>query len=380
MTIKGIKDIFQKFQNYFIPTNKTLRREFYTTIARENITRLFIISSFYFLFELKIMLTVMEARNSIINGIPFNMLTLNAIVIVISVLLLKRKKELNGKISHILVSTYCLFLVFWSARASLEQVFKTGSITMFILTLTATSAMFYRRVLVSLFTNVGMYLYFVLNLRYMTESAAKGHPIFPHDLHRTTLYIYDALLIMVICCVLAAIVFTLRLKVFLENKELKELALKDSMTNLMNHRTICESLKREIKQSQRYSLPLSILMIDIDHFKTINDTYGHQSGDVVIKKIAELLKNNFRETDFIGRYGGEEFLIILTNTDAEEALCLGERLRNSVEVTDFGISKAVTVSGGLMNYENETAEEMIHIADQALYKAKEKGRNRIIKS
>jgi len=379
------KNAFLKILNYFIPTDKSVRTKFYETISHENILRLLIISSFYFLFELKVMINITEVRTGVISGIPFNMISLNALVIITSMFLLKSKRKINGRLSHALISIYCFALLFWSVNVSLGQIIKSGSITMFILTLTATSAMFYRRILISLLTNASLYLYFVSHLHDMTKTGAMGQPMSANIIRRTNLYITDGFLIMAICCVLAAIIFRLRLKVFLEHKALKEQAIRDSMTNLMNHKTICDSLESEVKQSQRYSHPLSILMIDIDHFKAINDTYGHQFGDIVIKQISELLVSNCRETDFIGRYGGEEFLVILTNTGSEEAWTLGERLRKCIEETDFGISRAITVSCGLKSFDTgtenktEASDEMIRIADQALYKAKEQGRNCIVK-
>ncbi|WP_278277528.1 GGDEF domain-containing protein [Anaeromicrobium sediminis] len=110
----------------------------------------------------------------------------------------------------------------------------------------------------------------------------------------------------------------------------------------------------------------------------MNDTYGHQVDDQVIIKISKLLTDICRETDYVGRYGGEEFLVVLTDNNEDGAKNFSERFRREVENLDFGLPTQVTVSGGVKTYENESAEEMIKLADGALYEAKERGRNCII--
>ncbi|WP_432666496.1 GGDEF domain-containing protein [Wukongibacter baidiensis] len=382
----GHDNIFQKLKSLTIPIPKDLKDEFYSRIAKENLVRVMIISIIYLLFEIMIIFIDVDTIYSVHEDkLSIFIVIFHVVFILISYWLRFKKKHINGMITQGIIYLYCFVLVYWSIDTSLGHIDDNISITMFILTLMGTSAFFYRRTLVTLITNFGLFIYFALNIKSLLEhhimmqlrnlpSASMINSMFM-DIN---LYIADVFLITVICCVLAIIVYRLRLKVFLEKRALEELALKDSMTNLLNHKTICNSLKKEITRSKRTLEPVSILMTDIDHFKKINDTYGHQVGDQVIIKIAKLLTDICRETDYVGRYGGEEFLIVLTDTNSDGAKEFSERFRKEVEKTDFGIASGVTVSGGVKNYENESAEEMIKIADGALYQAKENGRNCVI--
>ncbi len=161
-------------------------------------------------------------------------------------------------------------------------------------------------------------------------------------------------------------------------KGLEEKSMTDSLTGFFNHNSIIEKLDSEIKRASRYKSHLSIIMFDIDFFKRINDTYGHQVGDKVLVIVSSTLKSMIRETDFPGRYGGEEFLIVLPETDLETALVIGERIRNTIGTLSFdekGLT--VTISGGLKEFIDGDAIELIKNADSLLYLAKKKGRNRI---
>ena len=138
---------------------------------------------------------------------------------------------------------------------------------------------------------------------------------------------------------------------------------------------------REFNRAKRYKSELSLAVIDIDLFKSFNDTYGHSCGDYVLKELAYLLVQNFRQTDLIFRYGGEEFVILLTETPLENAFIPLERLRKAVEENRFrykGQDLKVTISGGISsNNDIENLWDMFDLADKALYKAKECGRNQI---
>jgi diguanylate cyclase (GGDEF)-like protein len=159
---------------------------------------------------------------------------------------------------------------------------------------------------------------------------------------------------------------------------LAEMALKDGLTELYDHATFQLKLSQEIDRFSRYGLPLSLVMADIDHFKVYNDTQGHQSGDVLLREMAGLLRHNLRKTDIAARYGGEEFALILPSTGIREALEMAERIRVEVEERwrDCG---GITISMGVSSCprDGKTRLEMVEKADLALYQAKEKGRNRI---
>ncbi|MBI5056700.1 MAG: diguanylate cyclase [Nitrospirae bacterium] len=165
--------------------------------------------------------------------------------------------------------------------------------------------------------------------------------------------------------------------------KLEKLAIRDGLTGLFNHRHFHEVIKNEYKKSKRHLQPLSCIMLDLDHFKSINDSYGHPFGDFVLIKSAEILKKLVRDTDFVARYGGEEFFIILPNTDLEGAFILAERIRSAFENNVFrkdDISSTATISIGLSSTsDNNVAAEadLIANADKALYRAKWRGRNNV---
>lgn len=157
----------------------------------------------------------------------------------------------------------------------------------------------------------------------------------------------------------------------------------DGLTGLYNRRQFEITLEQEYNRTKRHPSDFSIAILDIDFFKKVNDTYGHQYGDYVLKTVADLMKQSFRKTDLLYRYGGEELVMIMPETNIEGALIPVQRLRRMVEEYDFdynGVKAKVTVSIGLsMNYQNlNSSAEILKSADEALYKAKEGGRNRVI--
>ena len=162
-----------------------------------------------------------------------------------------------------------------------------------------------------------------------------------------------------------------------------KLATIDGLTELYNHRYFQETLKNQIEVSKRYNQQFSLIMIDIDFFKKFNDTYGHQSGDAVLKQVAQILKRNSRATDVVCRYGGEEMSIILPNTSAEDVLNHAKRICEEVAKNEFKLNNTetgnVTISLGIATYPacGETSQELIEYADKGLYNAKENGRNQV---
>jgi diguanylate cyclase (GGDEF)-like protein len=163
-------------------------------------------------------------------------------------------------------------------------------------------------------------------------------------------------------------------------KELEKLARTDALTGLNNRYALIENANREIEVSKRYNLNLSIIMFDIDFFKNINDVYGHDIGDSILIELSKLIKKNIRKTDFLSRYGGEEFIIILPNTDIIEATKLANKLKEIVENYKFPIIKKLTISIGVAQLDkskNENIDDLFKKVDKLLYKAKENGRNKV---
>jgi two-component system cell cycle response regulator len=167
-----------------------------------------------------------------------------------------------------------------------------------------------------------------------------------------------------------------------DKEKLERLANFDSLTGLYNRRAILSKLRELINLANRYKEDFSLIMLDIDHFKSVNDRYGHLTGDEVLEKIAALIRRNIRNTDIVGRYGGEEFIIVLPQTNLSSAWAIAERIRSIIENAEMkdpaGTVFTVTVSQGLSEWERgEDADSLISCADEALYKAKGRGRNRV---
>ncbi len=162
--------------------------------------------------------------------------------------------------------------------------------------------------------------------------------------------------------------------------KLQKLAITDGLTGLHNHRHFQEHIETEVKEALRYNKPLTMLMLDIDHFKKINDTYGHPQGDSLLKKISEIIMQTIRDVDYAARYGGEEFCVVLPNTDGKGAYKIAERLRKKIEALHINYDNRdirFTISIGISGIPEDAANksEIISHADGALYRSKENGRN-----
>jgi len=181
--------------------------------------------------------------------------------------------------------------------------------------------------------------------------------------------------------VIARVQSALRFKQYQD--KLKEMAMKDGLTGLYNHGLLMELFEKEFRKNERSRVGTTFAMLDIDHFKKVNDTYGHMAGDMVLRQLSQILQNSVRMMDIIGRYGGEEFGIILRESDEAMAYQISERIRQNVEKYDFSLKEStihITVSIGICfkKFEdNIEPTEVVRRADLALYQAKTKGRNRV---
>ena len=162
------------------------------------------------------------------------------------------------------------------------------------------------------------------------------------------------------------------------------MAATDVLTGLPNRRSFSDRLGVEFRRSRRYSRPLSLLMLDLDRFKEMNDSYGHPFGDYVLSETASTLARNVRESDLVARYGGEEFVVLLPETTTEDGLNVADKLRRAVAGRDFtqgAISVRLTISAGVTGFEGrglEEPDELVNRADRALYAAKRAGRDRVV--
>lgn len=198
---------------------------------------------------------------------------------------------------------------------------------------------------------------------------------------RVILFLIGAIILLI----LLGIVVSMQLKTLQQHGKLQEMAISDPLTGIANRRHLTTIGTKEIAKAARYRNSASLLMVDIDHFKMINDTYGHPCGDRVIQAVATTMVQTVRTTDEVGRIGGEEFVAVLPSTDAQGALILANRLRELMEISnlvtsDEGIPIRFTISVGVACVSNETItfEQVLKKADQALYEAKNRGRNTVV--
>src|SRR5512139_1240699 len=159
----------------------------------------------------------------------------------------------------------------------------------------------------------------------------------------------------------------------------------DSLTGLYTRRYFTEWFEAELRRANNYRIPLSLFLFDIDHFKAVNDTYGHTAGDKVLRKLGKVIRRHTRGSDLVARYGGEEFVSVMTSSDKEQAFRYAETLRQVIAETKISIPDVerpigVTISGGISSFpvDGKSSTDLIHAADQALYGAKRKRRNEVV--
>jgi len=220
-----------------------------------------------------------------------------------------------------------------------------------------------------------MFTYLFLDIAFRHQGPAKELSVLVVD----GLHYFNVVGVMVILIFLAAYYY------YLINKtasELQDMASTDPLTRLKNRRAITEAIRREESRVRRGQPYLSFILCDLDHFKHINDTYGHDVGDMVLKKVSETLMSGVRDVDFVARWGGEEFLALLPDTNTEGAMLVAERLRSKLaeQLIESGVKPfQVTMTLGVATLQaGETAEQSIARADTALYDGKRSGRNRVV--
>ncbi len=195
--------------------------------------------------------------------------------------------------------------------------------------------------------------------------------------------------ILILLAIIISMVLRLAKKLTGAYKIIEQMAITDELTQIYNRHHFHAALDQELKRSKRYDHPLSLMMLDIDHFKRVNDVYGHQVGDDVLKGLSAIIKSTTREMDVVARYGGEEIAVILPETNCSGAILNAEKIRDNIEKHVFeildGKTLQVTVSIGVScleqvdSSEEDKAKKLIQIADEALYLAKKSGRNQVVK-
>ena len=204
------------------------------------------------------------------------------------------------------------------------------------------------------------------------------NPATPPSYVVSVIFFAGALFVLLVCYLAQQTVEDVRHIARLEQENIT-----DALTGLYNRRHLDSVLKRELGRSKRYALTLSLIMLDIDHFKAVNDTHGHDAGDEVLRAMGRIIRDNARDTDIAARYGGEEMTLILPSSDNKAAMLLAERLREVIEnykfsAGDLNLDCTVILGVATMNDDIQDAASFLQAADRALYQAKEEGRNRVV--
>ena len=361
------------FRKYFPFIPDKYKDEFVHTVIKENYTKLVIFS----IFAIITISTIYLMLKGIVFGIEIlglSIVILNLIFLPVFIFIKKGTKKSSFPAHQIIQIAYTTAMIALGCAVSLVSQPRFGTINIYILITCSLSVFILITPVVYSLILLTVYAGFFLSL-----------PLYQKEDDAVMMLRIIALVMNMFIWLFSRVAVKLRMQSFIDRKALEEknirlsdIAVRDSMTDLINHNHSIKMLKDEIMLSPGNGMPLSVIMLDIDFFKQVNDSFGHGKGDEVIIVFSGMLLNTCRHSDIVGRYGGEEFIIILPHTPLKDAATIAERIRASAESHDFGIGVRITVSGGVCERSRESAEELIKKADEKLYKAKAGGRNRIV--
>jgi len=356
------KDIF------FI--EKEYKNEFKRAVAKDNFFRLAIISTFLFIFECY--LYTIEENIFHIGAVILRFLIICAVLIIFIWLIKVKIKTVNLIFAQSVQYLFLALCIMFGAYTALYMQIETDLIHMYLLFVFFSAAFVYMHPLGSAILFSATYLCFIILL-----------PLYVSDADTSLVIKLNAAGSNIAAWIMSNIlwkakinVFTNRKLLYKKNSILKEINQKDSMTGLYNHEASLKILKTETERAEQQNSPISLIIADIDDFKNINDSYGHLTGDKVIKIISKIIAATVRKTDYVGRYGGEEFIIIMPDTELSPAYALSERILKDISKADLHEHILVTLSGGISQFRGESLNEFIRITDQKLYIAKKSGKNR----
>lgn len=351
---------------------------FYDNITKQNITKILVIGSIYCGFEIVgLIMSTLGFFESDIRAYV-SVIVLLHIVYIPSVYIFNKKIDVQDRAGMFklkaLERVYYYGIFLWASIFNVLVYLGDKDITIYSSVALLIAAMFVLKPLAVRFLYIINFAIFT-SMIYMSMD---NHLI-------ANGLVFKGLIVTVIAMVIAHTNFTIRKNLFESNNQLHEMnltlrdqALRDSLTKLYNNGYMFDFIENAIKDQDRCGSVFSLLMIDIDDFKLVNDKYGHLFGDQVICGIADKLKELTRSHDVVGRYGGEEFVIALCGADVKIASDIAERIRKEVEELQFEEPMKVSISVGISEYSNQTTMELVKTADENLYKAKRAGKNRVV--
>jgi len=303
----------------------------------------------------------------------FIIVLFHLIYIPLMFLVWKGKIIRSGIVRYLLCLLYIVVILAWGAILNALAYLDEGTITVYTIAFLGISALFIINPRISIPLFLFGFSFFVFLINNWISDPLKVNSM-----------VFQALIVTLVGFGISRENYKNRKELFFSeqslinsNRKLKDQTLRDSMTGLFNNASIFDFLDKAIEYKQERGGELAILMLDLDHFKNINDTLGHSTGDEVIKESARKMLEITREKDIVGRYGGEEFLIILTETKEEVALKIAERIRKEIYDIKLEDDIQISCSIGLAVHKGESGEKLVHRADNLLYAAKQAGRNRV---
>jgi len=346
------------------------KAKFARELLRDNFSRLFFVAILFFCIELILLL---------INSQLCDCGDISLVFIITSLLLFpfiwyvkKNFNTVNFYLAKIIQYVYTLSVLFFGCALVLMAQGYFDTVHVYMMVVFGISFFIYMNSLESAGLLIIVYVFFYVAL-----------PYFQPDPTAILVIRVNSLIFNIFAWILGRMAYNMNLSFYLNRQRLREknvifreLAQHDSMTGLLNHEVSFQRLKDEIERAGRIGYPLSLIIADIDDFKSINDQFGHLIGDHVIVKIAETIRETIRATDIVGRYGGEEFMIIMPDTNIGAAKALLKRLQQNIKEINYEINTKVNLSYGVSQYSGETLDDFIRNTDEKLYKAKQTGKNK----
>lgn len=348
---------------------------FDASILGQNLIRIFVVGGVYTFFEIiGLALSSMGVFRSDIRAYVLVVVVFHVLYLPFMAVTYRKKYFQSHKAYERLTKIYYIFVMLWASLFTALVYLESADITIYSIVLFLISAVFIIDINTSSLLYMANFVVFAGMVYTLVPTIAEANGL-----------VFKALIVTVLALIVSHGNYLARRAIYesntrLEeaNKALSEKAKRDSLTSLYNNQYIFDFLQEKIEEVKATQEKLSVIMVDIDNFKFINDSFGHLYGDQVIKKVADVIEETIRDGDVLGRYGGEEFIVILSDTCREIAVSVAERVRGAVETIDFDRSHQITVSLGVSEYGGEEAKTLINTADINLYKAKFAGKNKVV--